>query len=543
MLRPYQSDNKTAIYRDWQTGVRNVLYVLPTGGGKSVVVSDIVKDKNNDGMRSLVMAHRTELVGQMSLHVAREGIRHQIIGPASTVAQVTAEHRRELGRSFIDPSSRCAVAGVDTINARKDELSPWLAQVGFWTVDEAHHLLVENKWGAAVALMPNAFGLGVTASPRRADGKGLGLHVDGVFGSMVIGPTMRELIGMGALTDYEIALPSSDFDVASLTVTDSGDYSPKAMREASKNSHIVGDVVLEYIKYAWGKRGVAFVTDVETAHEMADRFNAFGIPTVAVSAKTKAEVRAEYIRRFRNGDIWVMVNVDLFGEGFDLPAIEVVMMARPTASLAVYLQQFGRGLRLLAGKTRGLVIDHVSNFKRHGAPDKPHLWSLDARERKMRKSDPDELKQSCCTNCTRPKPRTSRICPYCLYDPVPTGGGRSVEQVDGDLLLLTADILAQMRVAIELEAPASVASRTMAVAGANAAAHAMASQRDRIAEQSSLSDIIDLWAGRERARGRDDPQSYRRFYLATGGVDVLSALALSRADMEKLRHQIEEWLK
>ncbi len=544
-LRPDQQALKQGIYDAWNGGARAALAVLPTGGGKSVVVSDIVMDRNNMGARQCVIAHRTELVGQMSLHVANRGIKHRIIGSASTVAAVIAEHRREFGgRSFVNPDANCSVASVDTLVARMETLKDWGAQIDDWTIDEAHHVLRANKWGKAITLFPNARGLGVTASPRRADGMGLGSHHDGVFDDMIVGPTMRELIEIGALCDYEIAIPSSDFEIDESTLAPSGDWSTAKMREASKKSHIVGDVVTEYVKRAFGKRGICFATDVETAGEMAQRFNDVGIPTAAVSAKTPTDVRNDYIRRFRDGRLWVLVNVDLFGEGFDVPAVEVVIMARPTASLAVYLQQFGRALRILAGKQFGLVIDHVSNWKRHGWPDKPHYWSLDRRDKRAkREPDPDEIDLTACRECSRPYERCLPACPYCgAVLPLPDPAGRTLQQVDGDLTLLSREMIAQMQAATMLESPADMGHRVSMAAGPIAGAGAVNRQIERNQAQIRLREAIEQWAGCQIHIGRSEAETYRRFYLTTG-MDVIGAQTLPRADMEALATTIEGWYK
>lgn len=541
-LRPDQATLKQGVYDAWNTGHRNVLAVLPTGGGKSVIVSDIVLDRHNLGCKQAVIAHRTELVGQMSLHVARRGIKHAVIASRTTIAQIIAEHRREFnGYSFINPDANCSVASVDTLLARKDQLGHWGAQVDDWTIDEAHHVLKENKWGKAVELFPNARGLGVTATPQRADGYGLGAHHDGVFETMIVGPGMRELINLGALADYEIVIPESDFEIDDAELAPSGDWSVKKMRAASKRSHIVGDVVSNYVSYAYGKRVITFATDVETAGEMAQRFNDAGIPTAAVSAKTPDDTRSDYIRRFRDGRLWNLVNVDLFGEGFDVPAVEVVIMARPTASLAVYMQQFGRALRVLAGKSHGLVIDHVSNWKRHGFPDKPHSWTLDRRDKRAKTPpDPDDVPLTACKSCSRPYERVLWACPYCGAEPPAPAPGSGPQQVDGDLVLLDMQTLAQLRAAMTLETPGSVAERVAMAAGEIAGKSAANRQMERYAAQARLRAAIEQWAGCERARGRDDRQSYRRFYLAMN-MDVLSALAQSRQDMERLAAQVEGW--
>ncbi len=543
ILRPDQFQLKQDVYDGWNAGHRNMLAVLPTGGGKSVIVSDIVLDRHNVGSVQAVIAHRNELVGQMSLHVARRGIKHRVIASKPTIAAVTAEHRAEFnGRSFINPDANCSVASVDTLIARADDLKSWALQVDDWTIDEAHHVLKLNKWGRAVAMFPNAKGLGVTASPMRADGMGLGSHHDGVFDHMVQGPNMRALINAGALCDYEIAIPESDFAIDESDVAASGDWSTAKMREASKKSHIVGDVVKEYVARAYGKRFICFATDVETAGEIAQRFNDVGIMVAAVSAKTPTELRNEYIRRFRAGQLWGLINVDLFGEGFDVPAVEVVIMARPTASLAVYLQQFGRALRTLNGKLYGLVIDHVSNWKRHGFPDKPHYWSLDRRDKRgKRDPDPEEIELTACRNCSRPYERCFSACPYCSWTPpLPEPGVRTIQQVDGDLRLLDRAMIEAMQQAMALESPASMAQRVGDVAGAVAGRGALNRQVERHQAQQRLSDAIAQWAGCQRYKGRDDGQSYRRFYLSTG-VDVLTALTLDRQAMESMAAKVETW--
>lgn len=543
VLRPYQSKMVSDIYQSWQSGERNALAVLPTGGGKSIVVSQVALDRDMQGANQCVMAHRTELVAQMSMHIANRGIKHRIIAPTTVVRQITNDHRQAFnGKSFVNPDARCTVAAAQTLVARADSLVEWGKQIHNWTVDEAHHLTRENLWGKAVDLFPNAFGLGVTATPERSDGLGLGRHADGVMDSLILGPQMRELMDEKSLTDYEIAIPQSDFSIDDDAITGSGDYSPKKMRDATKRSHLVGDVVAEYSKRAYGKRAICFATDVESSNEIAALFNAAGIPAASVSAKTDTLLRAEYIRRFRNGQIWVLVNVDLFGEGFDVPACEVVIMARPTASLGLYLQMFGRALRPFLGKLFGLVIDHVSNWKRHGFPDKPRNWSLDRREKRAkREKDPEEIELTACRECSRPYERTHAACPYCGWSPELTPAARrSIEQIDGDLLLLDRDTLAQMRAATVLESPASVGERVTMAAGPVAGKAAVNRSIERHASQRRLSDAIAQWAAIQRAKGRDDQSTYRRFYL-TVGQDVLTALTGTRQELDALAEKVEGW--
>ena len=212
ILRPDQAALKQAIYNEWNSGHNVVAGILATGGGKSIITTDIILDGHRDGLTEVVMAHRNELVGQMSLHVARRGIPHRIIGSSKTVSGIIQEHRAEFGRSFVNPDAKCSVGSVQTIVSRLDQLKQWGAQVDRFTGDEGHHFLRENMWGKAARLFTNARGLLVTACPQRADGAGLGSHADGIVDAMVVGPPMRELINLFALSDYEIFIPQTEKD-------------------------------------------------------------------------------------------------------------------------------------------------------------------------------------------------------------------------------------------------------------------------------------------------------------------------------------------
>ncbi len=547
ILRPDQAALKSSVYAEWQGGARNVLAIAPTGSGKTVLSTDIILDGHQQGMTECIMAHRNELVGQMSIAVGKRAIPHRIIGSRATIAAIVQEHRQEFGRSFVNPDARCAVGSVQTIVSRADQLRQWAQQVNRWTLDEAHHAIgndrvAPNMWGKAIGLFTNAYGLGVTACPKRADGQGLGREADGPFDKMVIGPNMRELINIGALSEYEIIIPTTDYAIGEDAITAKGDYSPKKMREASQKSHIVSDAVTEYRRWIPGKRAICFATDVETANDIAQRFNEAGISAAAVSAKTDSGVRREMIRRFKDGSLLVLVNVDLFDEGFDVPGCDAVIMARPTASLNKYLQMFGRALRRAPGKTHGTIIDLVSNVIRHGLPDKQHIWTLDRREKRAkREPDPDDIELTACRECSRPYERTHPACPYCGHEPVvASGGGRSIDQVDGDLMLLDRDALAKMRASMVLEAPADTQDRVTAAAGALAGKGAANRQYERHQAQQRLREAIEQWAGVRRAMGEDDRRIQRRFYL-TLGVDVLTAMSGKRAEMESLATKIEGW--
>lgn len=534
VLRDYQESLKQGVYTAWQS-VQNVLAVLPTGGGKTVVFASVLHEY---GGASVAIAHRQELVSQISLALARCGVRHRIIAQTTLIKSIIQLQVEECGFSFYDPSAPCTVAGVDTLTqrAKRDPLfSQWTQRVGLWVMDEAHHVLRANKWGKAVELFPNARGLGVTATPTRADGCGLGLHADGVFGHMVEGPAMRDLITRGYLTEYRVVCAPSDIqdqlsagDVSNTT----GDYKPESLRTAAKRSHIVGDVVDTYIKWASGKLGITFATDVETATQIANQFKARGVPAEVVSAKTPDKLRVAILRRFKRRELMQLVNVDLFGEGFDLPAIEVVSFARPTASYGLYAQQFGRALRPMPGKEKALIIDHVGNVVLFGPPDAPRPWTLDRREKRARGVG---ARIAYCVNelCAQPYERFRAACPYCGTKPQPKDRS-APEFVEGDLVELTPEALAKLRGEVaKIDGPAFIPQGATPVVVASIKKN----HKERQTQQEVLRSVVRWWAGLQQARGLTDSDSYRLFYQ-TYGIDVLSAQALGRTEAHTLAERI-----
>jgi len=531
-LRPYQDKLIRETYDLWNNAAGNVLAVAPTGSGKTVVFGSVLKDAN---CASVAIAHRFELVSQMSLTLARFGIRHRVIGPDAVRRVCVSLHMSEIGHSFFDPGSKVAVAGVDTLaNANQDD--PWFRQVRLWIIDEAHHVLEANKWGRAAAMFPNARGLGVTATPNRADGRGVGREGEGIFDAMVEGPGMRELIDAGYLTEYRVFAPPSDLDLTDVPVTDSGDYSPAKLRKAVHRSHVMGDIVQHYLRHAPGKLGVTFAVDVEAAVEITKRFRDSGIAAEVVSAKTPDALRAKIIRDFRERRLLQLVNVDLFGEGFDLPAIEVVSFGRPTKSFPLFSQQFGRALRPLEGKGHAIILDHVGNTLRHGLPDSPRVWSLGNRKRSARVAEDDVIPTRTCPNaeCLAVYERVHFKCPYCGFQPEPLGRATPAH-VDGDLTELDVEALRAMAAEIQrIDAPARVPPHLPPIAQAGV----MKTHRGRQQAQVELRRQMALWCGWQKHLGRDDREIVRRFYFQFG-VDVGSAQALNAADAGALQQKIE----
>lgn len=532
--RDYQAKLNADVYGAWDAGAQIVAGVMPTGGGKTVCFSTIMREHN---AASIAVAHRREIVGQISLALGVQEVKHRIIAPAPILAMVRRRHLEKLGRSWIDPNSRNGVASVQTLTSksseRNRELQRWIKQVTLGVFDEGHHYVDSGSWGKAVRLFGDTKQLHVTACPERADGKGLGRHASGFVDAMVEGPTTAELIARGYLAPFKYIAPTSDLNVEDVPLTATGDVNTREMRKRIKQSHIVGDVVAHYRKHAPGKKCIVFANDVETAGEIAQAFRDAAVPALALSGDSDVRDRERGLHDFETGALNVLVNVDLFDEGFDVPAVECAILARVTESLNKFLQMVGRALRVMEGKTHAIVIDPVRNWERHGMPNWPRVWSLDDKEKGSRGRAGDLIAQKVCTACTQPYEAFYAACPYCGHVIEPGGRG-SPEQVEGDLTELDVDGMAAM---LEMIRRADMPRDEYAVdqierrippvgRGPDMRRHEAAKYRRGV-----LRNLIAWWCGAQR--GRSQSEVYRRFNYRFG-IDMATALTLSANDTDAL---------
>lgn len=557
ILRHYQEKLKNGIYAAWQSSTTpvHVLAVSPTGSGKTGVKGKIFEE--NPNYPGIAIAHRQELVSQISNALAEAGVYHRIIAPKAIISFCIGQHVKLFGRSFVHHAAPIAVAGVDTLIRRTEELEQWCKDVRIWDIDEGHHVLQNNKWGKAVRMFPNAWGLGLTATPLRCDKKSLSAKQHGVYHQMVIGPTVRDLIDEGFLSPFKIFAPPPSIDLSGVDVTASGEFNQDQVRKAAHKSRIVGDLVDFYLLKAPGKRGISFLVDVEQAIETAAAYNSKGVPAMAISANTPADIRVSAMEKFQRGELLQLTNVDLFGEGMDVPAVEIVSKGRPTMSLGLDRQQDGRCLRPVYAswlrnpnaatpderrraiaegpKPFGIICDHVNNIEKHKPLDTPRNWTLESDEAGRKKKDKDEFPVKVCVACYQPYEAFFPKCPYCGFKPVPAG--RSLpEQVDGDLIEYSEELLARLR------GEAAKAVSTMDPRDVHTPADRVirANMEIRRQTQEELRHCIALWAGvQQQVYGRSDSESYRRFYH-TFGIDVATAKTLGRAEAEKLTSMIRE---
>lgn len=558
-LRGYQQTFVDKIRAAWGQH-RVVLGVSPTGSGKTVIFSTVVHDHNG---AAAVIVHRNELVSQISCALAALDVKHRVIATPKAVTAIRRRHLKQFGRSFVDPSALTGVASVQTLSSaaskRNAPLQQWIGQVSLAVLDEGHHYISEGVWGRTLAAFNKARMLLVTATPERADGKGLGVHADGLADVMVEGPSAAWLIKQGYLSPFVYKAPDTDLDVSGLTTGKSGDFNAKALRARAVESHIVGDVVDKYVQFANGKQAIVFATDVQTAQDIAARFKAAGIAAAEVNGGTDSGERLRALDAFSAASLQVLVNVDLFDEGLDVPGVDCVVLARPTESLGKYLQMVGRALRVVyadgfdlstgdgrraaiaAGpKPSALIIDMVRNWERHGMANWPRVWSLDGREGGARGTSDDTIPQRVCPACTQPYERFHPVCPYC-GEPPHAPKRRTPDQVDGDLIELDVDGMAalfeQMRRADmpddEFEQD-MIARRIPAVGrGAERKRHREARHRREVLRQ-----LINWWAG-AHPPDRSKSEIYRRFYHRFG-VDAGTAMTLNTKETDALIERIKE---
>lgn len=565
-LRDYQDKFVAAILAAWEL-VRAVLGVLPTGAGKTVCFSAIMHDHNG---AAAAVVHRKEIVGQISQALARLEVRHRIIAPSSVVTRIRRKHLKEFGKSYVDPHAQAGVISVQTLTSassdKNRELQKWLGQITLCVFDEGHHYVEQGLWAKAVHAMKNAKLLFVTATPERADGKGLGKQADGFAEVMVEGPTTSWLMEQGYLCKFKYKAPKTDLDVSDIPVTASGDLNTKAMRKRIVESHLVGDVVAQYKQFASGKRAIVFANDVMTAEEMAQAFNDAGVPAAALSGETEQGERDHKLDLFEDGQLMVLVNVDLFDEGFDVPAVEAVILARVTESLAKYLQMIGRALRVVyakgfdlktqqgrldaiaaGGKPHAIVIDPVRNWERHGMPNWPRVWSLSGREKGSRGSNGDLIPQRICVGtpeypgCTQPYERFFECCPYCGA-PQPEPAGRAApEQVDGDLMELDVEAMAalfeRMKRA-DMDPEDYVRDQIARGIPQIGRRQDMRRHMDAKHRREVLRNLVAWWIG-SQGPGRSLSEKHRRFYHRFG-TDIGTAFTLNAKDTDALIERIKQ---
>jgi superfamily II DNA or RNA helicase len=425
--RAYQQEIIGAVWKTIDEQARRVLMVLPTGGGKTVIASDIIGEALNRTWRVLILVHRRELATQMSRKLHSAQIDHGIIQAGFTPR--TLPHVQ--------------VASVQTLHARairSERMS--LPRANLIVVDEAHHIRARTWGEIIIEAYPDAAVLGLTATPCRGDGRGLG----GVFEALVEGPDVKRLTELGHLVPAVYYAPYRP-DLKGVKVS-KGDYAEGQLAEKMDRADLVGDIVTHWLKLAEHRRTVVFATSVAHSVHIRDSFRAAGVMAEHIDGATPVEDRDKILAKFAAGTVEVVSNCMVLTEGFDCPEIGCIVMARPTKHMGLYRQMLGRGLRAAAGKSDCLVLDHAGAVFEHGFADEPVTWTLKedkkAENRKHReRSDYQGTTLVACPECQAVR-MSGSPCPSCGWRPQPKP--QAVQVGEGELAKVSRDgqILAEM---------------------------------------------------------------------------------------------------
>ncbi len=414
-LRDYQARAIHDLRCAYRQGARAPLLVCPTGAGKTVMFSAITAGAVDRGRRVLILVHRRELIRQASAKLSLADVPHGIIAAGFPASDEPVQ-----------------VASVQSL-ARRLERQHW--QPDLIVIDEAHHA-VAGTWASVLSHWPHAFRLGVTATPIRQDGRGLGA----VFDHLVKGPSVATLTSQGHLSPARLYAPPIAADLSGLQIR-GGDYKQEQLDERLNRPTVTGDAIAHYRRFCNHKRAIAFCCSANHAHAVAAAFNRDGVPAAVMLGGTPTAERDDMVRQFAAGTIQLLVTVDVVSEGFDCPDAEAAILLRPTASLGLYLQQVGRVLRPAPGKPHAVILDHVGNVHRHGFPDDIHDWSLDDRLKRSRSAGPAAPSVRTCEQCFAafsPQPQ----CPVCGAACAPAPA-RQVKQVAGELQELKREAVRQ----------------------------------------------------------------------------------------------------
>ena len=386
-LRDYQQKFIFNVRKQFSSGVKKVCGVAPCGAGKTVIAAFLVESSVKRGNRTIFFVHRKELIEQTSATFAQLNIQHGIISA---------------GFDF-QPELPVQIASVQTLVNRLYNIP----EPDFLICDECHHILA-NTYKKIINHWKNAYLLGLTATPQRMGGVRLG----DVFQSMVLAPSTAELISMGNLTTFRYFAPDLKLSLEKLHVK-RGDYVNAESAELMSDFKVVCNVVEEYKKHAKGKSAICYCVNIEHSKLVAQQFINAGISAAQCDGTTPKGERQRLVEEFRKGKIKILCNAELFGEGFDVPNMDAVILARPTKSLTVFIQQAMRPLRPDPRNPNkvALIIDCVNNFSSFGLPSQKRNWSLDPNDKK----EPGVAPMKICPECSEVVPISTKFC-SCGYE-------------------------------------------------------------------------------------------------------------------------------
>lgn len=390
-LRTYQTELINNIRKSIRTGNKSVVAVLGCGGGKSVIQAEIARSATAKGNRVLFLVHRKELCGQIRNTFENQGVDMEL----------------------------CSVNMVQTVSRRLDDIP----EPEVIITDECHHSTA-NTYRKIYDKFPNALKLGFTATPIRLNKGGLGE----VYQDLITSVSTKWLIDNHYLAPYKYYSVKLA-DTSGLHIR-SGEYKADEVACLMQNKEIYGETITQWEKLAKGRKTIVYCASVEASKMTADEFSNAGYISCSLDGTTPENERRDVMERFRNGEIQILCNCDLFGEGLDVPDCECVVLLRPTQSLTLYIQQSMRSMRYMPDKT-AIIIDHVGNCYLHGLPDDDRKWTLESKQ-----NQETTVKIRECPNCYAVYAPTLSKCPYCKYEAVKEVRHSSKKTIEIDLVEL-----------------------------------------------------------------------------------------------------------
>jgi DNA repair protein RadD len=383
-LRPYQIEAIEQLRLSIQQHKRSILCV-PTGGGKTTIVSAMIASAIAKGKRILFLAHRAELLSQATERLQSFGLSPGLI-----------QGKNSKPHPFLN------VASVQTLRNRTNRILP--PDIIF--VDECH-LSMANSYRKIFDAYPKAFVVGMTATPSRLDGKPLG----DVYSDIVAPISIDLLTNKSYLVPVRKFVAKEKIDLSDVHMV-AGDYNANELFQKYDKANLYAGVVDNYRKFANGRQFIVFCVNVAHSKKTAQMFREAGVSCQHLDGESTEQERNTTISQFRAGLITGISNVALFTEGFDVPNVSCVILNRATKSLALYLQMIGRGLRPHPNKIDCVILDHGDNVVTHGWYSFEHEWSLHGKKKKNKQ---DAFSVRLCEFCEAMMPINQNVCPHCGY--------------------------------------------------------------------------------------------------------------------------------
>lgn len=376
-LRNYQLNAMERIRQAYRNGFNSPILVAVCGFGKSVVAAEIAKLSTQKNNHVLVIAHRIELIEQLTSTFIAWGV---------------------------DINS-CDILMVQSVTRRISQIKP----PTFIICDESHHSNC-NTYTKIFNAFPAAKRLLLTATPARTNGEGLRDVADIIIET----ESVKWLIDNKYLAPFEYYAPKILVDTAQLR-TVKGDYEQSDVITQIDRPQVYGDVIAKYNQYAAGKKAIAFCSSIQHSKTTAAAFNEVGIRAEHLDGTTDKNERRRIMQEFRSGEVRIICNYEIISEGVSVDDCECCILLRPTQSLILQTQSSMRCMRYQPNKT-AVILDMVGNFERHGLPDTPHKWSLDGQKKHTRTETEPEIKARMCGQCFKVYSGVNPVCPFCNHN-------------------------------------------------------------------------------------------------------------------------------